>query len=90
MKEPDSFIEILRPHKRRADIASLVSIILVTGLLYATGIIADTFGVNDALRIEMHVGMIGIVIVVCIWQAAAFMTASIESFLRTWLDRDHH
>jgi hypothetical protein len=86
MRDPTVFVEILRLHKRRVDILSLVSIVLVTGLLYVAGVLADFLGADDALKIGMYVGMASIVIVVCVWQAAAYVAASNEAAIRNWLD----
>jgi uncharacterized membrane protein (DUF485 family) len=89
MRDPTVFVEILRQHKRRVDILSLASIVLVIGLLFAAGWIADLLGAEETLKIGMYVGMASIVIVVCVWQAAAYVAASNEAAIRNWLDQSN-
>jgi hypothetical protein len=89
MRDSNVFLDILRQHKRRVDILSLVSIILVIGLLYAAVWIADVLSADDSLKIGMYVGMASIVIVVCVWQAAAYVAASNEAAIRKWLDQSN-
>lgn len=87
MRDQSRFIELLRQHKKRVDILSLVSIVLVIGLLYLAGLLAEFLGADDALKIGMYVCMASIVIVVCVWQAAAYVAASNEAAIRNWLDQ---
>ena len=88
MARPDGFIAVLQQHKRWADIASILSAALVIGLLCFTSYLADVLEVNDTSRFGMYVAMVGVVIVVCIWQAAAMIAASVElAFRRRWDER---
>jgi hypothetical protein len=82
MVRQGGFIEILKQHKRWANLASVVAIVLIIGLLSVTAYLADAAKADDATRIGMYIAMVGVVIVVCIWQAAAFVAASIENALR--------
>jgi Kef-type K+ transport system membrane component KefB len=68
-------IEILKTHKRWADVYSLVSIALVVGL------VADAANSDMATRIGMFVTMTAIVIVVSIWQAAGLAVARIHKII---------
>jgi multisubunit Na+/H+ antiporter MnhG subunit len=84
-----AFIAAIREHKRLADAFSFVSIVLVIGLLCLASYLADLAKADETTRIGMYVAMVGVVIVVCIWQAAAFVAASLEEALRRRLeDRD--
>jgi Kef-type K+ transport system membrane component KefB len=82
MPGESAFITALREHKRWANAASVVSIVLVIGLLCLTAYLADSAKADEASRIGMYIAMVSVVIVVCIWQAAAFIAASIEVALR--------
>src|SRR6266478_7954181 len=62
--------EILKTHKRWADIYSLISIGLVVGLVAITAMLADAANADMATRIGMFVTMTAVVIVASIWQAA--------------------
>lgn len=89
MNRPSAFISLLKEHKRWADALSIVSIVLVVGLLCVTAYLADSAKADESNRVGMYIAMVGVVIVVCIWQAAAFVAASIELALRRRLgDRD--
>lgn len=76
-----TFVAALEREKRWADLASLVSIILVVGLLAITDMLANAAEVDAPMRTGMYVAMVGVVLVVCIWQAAAFAAASIVNAL---------
>lgn len=82
MARPATFIAVLKEHKRWADAASVVSIVLVIGLLSVAAYLADAAKAGEPTRIGMYIAIVGVVIVVCIWQAAAFVAASIELILR--------
>ena len=82
MPGESAFITALKQHKRWANAASIVSIVLVIGLLCLTLYLADSAKADEATRIGMYIAMVGVVVVVCIWQAAAFVAASIEVALR--------
>jgi protein-S-isoprenylcysteine O-methyltransferase Ste14 len=86
MAKPGAFITALKQHKRWADAASVVSVVLVIGLLCVAAYLADSTKTDDASRIGMYIAMVGVVVVVCIWQAAAFIAASIELAVRRRLD----
>lgn len=77
-----TFIATLKNHKRWADGLSIVSIVLVIGLLCLAAYLADLAKADEASRIGMYIAMTSVVIVVCIWQAAAFIVASIEVALQ--------
>jgi Kef-type K+ transport system membrane component KefB len=74
-------IEILKAHKRWADVYSLVSIALVVGLVAITAMLADAANSDMATRIGMFVTMTAIVIVVSIWQAAGLAVARIHKII---------
>jgi hypothetical protein len=76
------FIVALKNHKRWADKFSIVSIVLVVGLSYIMAYLADLTKADEAGRISMYITTASVVIVVCIWQAAAFIVASIEFALQ--------
>jgi hypothetical protein len=82
VEKRSGFIEALKEHKRWANGGSVNSIVLVVGLLSVTAFLADTAKADEATRIGMYIAMIGVIIVVCIWQAAACVAAAIESALR--------
>jgi hypothetical protein len=69
-------------YKRWADFASLVSIFLIIGLLCVADYLAESAAVDQSTRTGMFIAVVGIVIVVSIWQAAAFVAASVERVLR--------
>ena len=77
-----AFITTLKNHKRWANRFSIASIVLVIGLSYLAAYLADLTKADEADRIGMYITMTSVVIVVCIWQAAAFIVASIEFALK--------
>jgi len=81
MEKPDGFLAALREHKRWADAGSIISIMLVVGLLSVATYLADSAKVDEGTRIGMYIAMVAVIIVVCIWQAAACVAASIDSSL---------
>lgn len=87
MAKQSDFMAALKRHKRWADAASVVSIVLMVGLLSLTAYLADIAETSETSRIGMYIAMVGVVIVACIWQAAGFIAASIESALRRGDDR---
>jgi Kef-type K+ transport system membrane component KefB len=74
-------IEILKTHKRWADVYSLISIVLVVGLVGVTAMLADAASIDMATRIGMFVIMTGVVIVVSIWQAAGLAVTRIHKII---------
>ena len=74
-------IEILKSHKRWADIYSLISIVLVVGLVSVTVLFADAASIDMAARVGMFVTMVAVVIVVCIRQAAGLAVTRIHRIL---------
>jgi hypothetical protein len=79
------FIAALKKHKRWANkfsIVSIVLVVLVVGLSYIMAYLADLTNADEAGRISMYITTASAVIVVCIWQAAAFIVASIEFALQ--------
>jgi uncharacterized membrane protein (DUF485 family) len=88
MAKQEGFIAVFQQHKRWADIASIISTVLVMGLLCLASYLADMITVSETSRIGMYIAMVGVVIVVCIWQAAAMVAASVElAFRRRWDER---
>jgi hypothetical protein len=77
-----TFIATLKTHKRWADRFSIASVVLVIGLSYLAAYLADLTKADEADRIGMYITMASVVFVVCIWQAAAFIVASIEFALK--------
>jgi Kef-type K+ transport system membrane component KefB len=81
MAENERSIEILKTHKRWADVYSLVSIVLVVGLVATTAMLADAANADMATRIGMFVTMTAVVIVGSIWQAAGLAVARIHRIM---------
>jgi putative copper export protein len=81
MPRNGTFLASLKVNKRWADAASLVSIVLVVGLLSIAAFLADSMKADVTTRIGMLIVMATVIIVVCIWQAAAFIAASIDAAL---------
>jgi Kef-type K+ transport system membrane component KefB len=81
MAANERFIEILKTHKRWADVHSLISIVLVVGLVAITAMLADAANTDAATRIGMFVTMTAVVIVVSIWQAAGLAVARIHKII---------
>lgn len=75
-------IEVLKTHKRWADVYSLISIVLVVGLMSITALLADAANTDTATRVGMFITIVAVVIVVSIWQAAGLAGAHVmRSFL---------
>jgi Kef-type K+ transport system membrane component KefB len=74
-------IEVLKTHKRWADVYSLISIVLVVGLVSVTALLADAANTDMATRVGMFVAMTAVVIVVSIWQAAGLVVTRIHRIL---------
>jgi Kef-type K+ transport system membrane component KefB len=74
-------IEILKTHKRWAGVYSLISIVLVVGLVAITAMLADAANTDIATRIGMFVTMTAVVIVVSIWQAAGLAVTRIHKII---------
>ena len=74
-------IEVLKTHKRWADVHSLISIVLVVGLVSVSALLADAANTDMATRVGMFVAMTAVVIVVCIWQAAGLVVTRIHRIL---------
>jgi hypothetical protein len=74
-------IEVLKTHKRWADVYSLISVVLVVGLVSVTALLADAANTDMATRIGMFVTMTAVVIVVSIWQAAGLAVARLHRIL---------
>jgi hypothetical protein len=72
-------IEILKSHKRWADVYSLI--VLVVGLVSVTAMLADAANIDMATRVGMFVTMVAVVIVVCIRQAAGLAVTRIHRIL---------
>ncbi len=82
MPRNGAFSAALKANKRWADAASLVSIVLVVGLMSLTAYLVDMSNADVSARVGAFIVMASVVIVVCIWQAAAFVAASIEAGLK--------
>lgn len=63
-------IEVLKTHKRWADVHSLISIVLVVGFVSVTALLADAANTDMATRVGIFVTIVAVVIVASIWQAA--------------------
>src|ERR1700688_345985 len=74
-------IEVLKTHKRWADVYSLISVVLVVGLVSVTALLADAANTDMATRVGMFVTMTAVVIVVSIWQAAGLAVARVHRIL---------
>jgi Kef-type K+ transport system membrane component KefB len=81
MAANDRSIEILKTHKRWADVYSHISIVLVVGLLSATALLADAANTDMATRVGMFVTTTAVVIVVSIWQAAGLTVACVHKII---------
>lgn len=73
----NAFIAALKLNKRWADALSILSIALVVGLMSVTSFLADSAGVTADTRVGIYITMATVIIVVCVWQAAAFAAAAI-------------
>ena len=80
-------IEILKSHKRWADVYSLISIVLVVGLVSVTAMLADAANIDMAARVGMFVAMAAVVIVVSIRQAAGLAVARVHRIIPEQLDK---
>jgi predicted Na+-dependent transporter len=80
-------IEVLNTHKRWADAYSLISIVLVVGLVSATALHADAANTDMATRVGMFVVIAAVVIVVCIWQAAGLAVARVHRIILEQQDK---
>jgi uncharacterized membrane protein (DUF485 family) len=74
-------IEVLNTHKRWADVYSLISIVLVVGLVSVTAFLADAANTDMATRAGMFVTIVAVVIVVSIWQAAGLAVARVHKII---------
>jgi len=74
-------IEVLKAHKRWADVYSLVSIVLVVGLMSMTGLLADAANTDTATRVGMFVSIVAVVIVVSIWQEAGLAVTRVHRII---------
>ncbi|HQS44921.1 MAG: hypothetical protein B7Y12_01175 [Rhizobiales bacterium 24-66-13] len=88
MRDPKSFHDALKEAKKWGDFYSIISIVLVIGLMSLTAYLGEAQGVDVKTLVGMYLTMIGVIIVVCIWQAAAFAAASIRSSLAVQRNRD--
>ena len=86
MASQSAFKAMLKEHKRWADAAAAASIVLLIGLMCVTAYLADSAKTDESTRIGMYILAAGIVVVVCIWQAAAFIAASVEFAVRRRID----
>ena len=71
-------IEVLKTHKRWADVYSLISIVLVVGLMSITALLADAANTDTATRVGMFITIVAVVIVVSIWQAAGLAVTRVH------------
>jgi hypothetical protein len=81
MPANDGFITALRIHKRWADLYSILSIVLVVGLMVAVALLTDIAEADAPIRTDMMIVMAATVIVVCIWQAAGMVAARIRELI---------
>lgn len=79
MSQPGSFRIALKEAKRWADFYSIISIVLVVALSIAAWLLANSSGADLETKLEMQIMMVAIVLVVCIWQAAACAVASLRA-----------
>jgi len=84
MPESERFITVLKIHKMWADRWSIISIVLVVSLIVAAAALGEMAEADAATRMGMAIVMATVIIVVCIWQAAAVVTARIHELI---LDR---
>ena len=74
-------IEVLKTHKRWADVYSLISIVLVVGLMSITALLADAANTDTATRVGMFITIVAVVIVVSIWQAAGLAVTRVHRII---------
>jgi Kef-type K+ transport system membrane component KefB len=74
-------IEVLKAHKRWADVYSLISIVLVVGLMSITALLADAANTDTATRVGMFITIVAVVIVVSIWQAAGLAVTRVHRII---------
>ncbi len=60
---------------------SLISIVLVVGLVSVTALLADAANADMATRVGMFVTIVAVVIVVSIWQAAGLAVTRIHRII---------
>lgn len=72
------FAEALVVHRQWADLGAMVSVIAIIGGLSIASFVADAADASDATRLHIYLVVIGGVIAICIWMAAAFAAAAIE------------
>ena len=82
MPASERFIAALKIRKTWADRYSIISIVLVVGLMAAA--VAEMAEANAATRTGMMIVMATVVIVVCVWQAVGMVAARIHALI---LDR---
>jgi hypothetical protein len=73
-----TFVAALKAQKRWADLLSILSIVLVVGLGGLAAMLGESFNADVPTRIGMYIIMAAIVIVVSVWQAAAFVAATLQ------------
>lgn len=88
MHNPHPFRNALKETKKWADFYSIISIVLVIGLMSLTAYLGQTQNVDSSTLAGMYLTMIGVIVVVCIWQAAAVAAASIEVSIAAQRSRD--
>jgi hypothetical protein len=74
-------IEVLKTHKRWADVYSLISIVLVVGLMSITALLADAANADTATRVGMFITIVAVVIVGSIWQAAGLAVTRVHRII---------
>lgn len=67
----------LRASKRWADFYAIVSVGLVIALMGCASYLISLENVDASTQIATYLTMLGVIIVVCIWQAAAFAAATV-------------
>ncbi|AWC25221.1 hypothetical protein CO731_04715 [Aminobacter sp. MSH1] len=74
----ESFKEHLKESKKWGDFCSIVSTFLVIGLMTMTAYLGQSEHVELATQVGMYLTMVGVIIVICIWQAAAVVAAAVR------------
>ncbi len=80
-------IEGLKTHKRWADVYSLISIVLVVGLVSVTALLADAANTDMATRVGMFVTIVAVVIVGSIRQAVGLAVARVHRIILEQQDK---
>lgn len=72
------FVTALVAHRQWADLGALVSVIAIIGGLSIATFLTEATDASEASRLHLYLVVVGSIIAVCVWQAAAFVAAALE------------